>query len=468
LAADTWNRQSLTRQFVYATSPVLLAGMVVIGQWVTQRIEEVVINSYAVTAALYTDSFIEPRLQALATDAPLPDEAKRALDELLLPQAAGEPVVGFRIWRGDTIVYSDRAELIGQSFPPSEKRDLAWSGRVTADYGHLEPAHGSLQAAVEEPLLEIYAPVHEPGTGRIIALAETYQLAPDISGDLARARIGSWMMVGGVTLAMMVLQVLIVGKGNRTILSQRLALRERIDQLSRLLRENEVLRRRSTDTSRRVSEMNEAFLRRVGSDLHDGPVQILGSAVLRLDALGGAVDAGEPDILLQAREDLAVVRDALREALTEIRNLSSGLAPPDVEDLPLPAVFRLAVQRHRRRTGTEVLCTLGPLPEETPLAYRSCFYRFVQEGLANAFRHAGGRGQAVSAAIEGDDLVARVEDAGPGMDRVGESGGLGLAGLRDRIEALGGELRVGARPGGGTVLTARFGCRQLGLEHGHG
>jgi signal transduction histidine kinase len=74
-------------------------------------------------------------------------------------------------------------------------------------------------------------------------------------------------------------------------------------------------------------------------------------------------------------------------------------------------------------------------------------YRFVQEGLNNAYRHGKGRDQAVKAAMKGGKLFVEVLDGGPGFDPV-RSEGLGLAGLRERIESIGGQFETVSGPQG--------------------
>lgn len=85
-------------------------------------------------------------------------------------------------------------------------------------------------------------------------------------------------------------------------------------------------------------------------------------------------------------------------------------------------------------------------------AGKICIYRFVQEGLANAHRHAGGAGQKVRSAIAAGRLTLEVSDTGSGFDpgRT-RAGALGLAGLRQRINSLGGSFAV-ETSGRGTTL----------------
>ncbi|MNL40826.1 Sensor histidine kinase LiaS [compost metagenome] len=91
-------------------------------------------------------------------------------------------------------------------------------------------------------------------------------------------------------------------------------------------------------------------------------------------------------------------------------------------------------------------------PVDTSLSAKICIYRFVQEALNNAYRHAGGVGQRVSQWVTGDYVTIEVGDNGPGFDpdRVKPTG-LGLEGLRERIESLGGTFEVEAAASGTVV-----------------
>lgn len=453
-----WRRLSLLLQFAVTSSLVLIVGMLVVGNWVTQRISDGVIHSHASSAALYTDSFIEAKVQELATRERLSPQSEADLNTLLLPQATGQPIVGFRIWKGDTVVYSDRPEMIGVTFPPSARRQRAWEGKVSAEYGEPDSGHGP-RLNVNQPVLEIYAPVRETGTDRIIALAETYQLAPTLPTELSQARLGSWIVVAGITLLMQLLQFAIVGRGSRTIHLQRTALDQRIEHLSRLLDENRMLRQRSREASRRLAELIDTNLRRVGADLHDGPVQMLGTTILRLDALSGIVSDADKTIVAEAEKEIAELREAVRDALDEIRHLSAGLSPPDITKHALRDALEIAARRHERRTRTTVALDLDDLPDDVAPAIKSSLYRLVQEGLSNAFRHAKGQGQRVTARAVDRQLMVTVEDQGDGfgaIDPFAGHGGQGLIGLRDRIEGIGGEFLIENRPGGGTCLSASF------------
>jgi signal transduction histidine kinase len=90
--------------------------------------------------------------------------------------------------------------------------------------------------------------------------------------------------------------------------------------------------------------------------------------------------------------------------------------------------------------------------------YQICIYRFVQEGLNNTYRHGAAIGQTVHVVSDGRELTVEVADKGPGFSHSNSfgGGGLGLAGLRARVESLGGKFSLETQSGSGTRLRASF------------
>ena len=156
----------------------------------------------------------------------------------------------------------------------------------------------------------------------------------------------------------------------------------------------------------------------------------------------------------------------MRHALQEIRAISAGLGLPELERLALPEVVQRAVRAHERRTGTHVAVRMEQVPERAPLAVKITVYRLIQEALQNAYLHAGGAGQEVSVTSERGELEVSVRDAGPGFDTAQlppTDSHLGLLGMRERVQSLGGLFKVESVPGQGTCVTARL---SLGAQEG--
>lgn len=435
-AQARWGGLSLARQFTLAGAAVLIVGMATIGFWVTQQIAAGVTRNTATATALYVDSVIAPLLPDIGSAEALSEGVRRALDETLSEGALGQRLVSFKIWKSDgLIIYSSRPELVGRRFEPTENLRQAWTGKVVAEFDDLSDEEDQLERAEGLPLLEVYSPVREPWTGKVVAVVEFYEVAHELDENLRTAQLGSWLVVALVAAGMMALLAGIVARGSRMIDTQRVHLEGRVRELSRLAAQNDALRLRVQAASGRAVALNERFLKRVSADLHDGPAQLLALASLKL---------GDASLASTERaEELSHIRSHLNEAMAEIREICRGLTLPQIERLGLSEIVHAAVAAHRQRTGTAVETALPDTQPTLDVAEKICIFRFVQEGLNNAFRHAGGRGQAVRAESGGGVLRVTVSDTGPGLDaQHSDAAGLGLAGLRERVESLGGTFVV--------------------------
>ena len=147
----------------------------------------------------------------------------------------------------------------------------------------------------------------------------------------------------------------------------------------------------------------------------------------------------------------------MRDALSEMRAISAGLRLPELDSLSVAAVAARAIDDHQRRSGTPVARRLDNLPEQAPLPIKITLLRTLQEALSNATRHGAGQQVEVQLRGDGDTLRLTVCDRGPGFDPLASpppSDRLGLAGMRERSELLGGTFEVQSAPGAGTLLCA--------------
>ena len=432
---NAWSKLSLARQIALAGGVVMLVAAVAGGFFVSNRIEAVVVRNTANATALYMESFIAPLTQDLATQDALSEQSRLEIGRLLAETALGQRVVSFKIWRpGGLLVDASNRDVIGKTFPPTENLQQAWTGEVRADFNDTGDEEDVAERALGLPLLEIYTPIREVKTGKVIAVAEFYEIASQLKLDLIRARSLGWLTVGAAMLLIAGSLFVIVLRGSRTIDRQLAA-------LSELASRNLALRLRVQGAAARFSSVNDQVLRRIGADLHDGPAQLMGFAALRLDALQGRVTGDK------ALADLAAVQRAVKDSILEIRNISRGLSLPDIEQKSLEDILRGVAETHAARTGAAVAIQCDATTAEVPSAVKICCYRFVQEGLNNGWRHALGKGQEVRLSVQGDLLRLRVLDRGPGfahlpVDFGSDDSGLGLPGLTDRVESLGGHIEA--------------------------
>jgi signal transduction histidine kinase len=120
-------------------------------------------------------------------------------------------------------------------------------------------------------------------------------------------------------------------------------------------------------------------------------------------------------------------------------------------------IVQRAVADHERRAGMRAAVDVTAIPPHATLATKIAMYRILSEALSNAARHGGGTEVEVSVKdAEAGYLVVEVSDKGPGFDasRKPGRGHLGLAGMRERAELLGGRFELESSPGGGTRVRA--------------
>lgn len=238
-------------------------------------------------------------------------------------------------------------------------------------------------------------------------------------------------------------------RGVKTIEQQEQKLNQQISRLSNLLSANKNLRKSMKTASSRAVELNEQFLRRVGADLHDGPAQMIGYAVLRLNSVSKEEQAK------QFSHEFHAVREALDQSLDEIRGISSGLVLPELESLSMEECLRKVVTLHSVKSDSEIAQYYQELDVSIALPIKICAYRFVQEGLNNAHRHGQAKKCRLSAHIKDNELIISLKDNGIGFRKstLNQNGGhIGLMGLRDRIESLGGQFSINSELGVGTAL----------------
>ncbi len=289
-------------------------------------------------------------------------------------------------------------------------------------------------------MLEIYSPIRESWSGEVIAVAEFYENAENLNATVIQARLTSWLLATLAGALVFLTLFGIVRSGSRTISLQRQDLERRVAEQQRMGIENARLRRRAERASGRVSDLIEQQLRRVSADLHDGPAQLVGLAALRLDAVRRATSDQD------RHEELASLEHIMGEAVRDIRAICRGLSLPELAGLSLAKVAERAVNSHETRTGTTVSRTFALSQDEAPHPVKTCLYRFLQEGLSNAARHAPRTTPAVAVSCNGNVLEAEICNtlADTGNDnqaiRAKPDGGLGLPGLKERIESLGGHF----------------------------
>jgi signal transduction histidine kinase len=207
------------------------------------------------------------------------------------------------------------------------------------------------------------------------------------------------------------------------------------------------------EASRRLITEREAERKALARELHDQVIQDLLSYNYRLEETEN--DVAEP----AQRLALSEIRDGIRSVIGNLRQVSSDLRPPTIDNHGLPAAIRSLASQWSKRSGIPVNLAIDPGLGRLPETIELSVFRIVQEGLRNVRNHA--IATQVDLSLERTptaSLLMRLADDGQGMDAPPDLAALteqkhfGLVGISERVSLLDGTLDISSRPGGGLEL----------------
>jgi signal transduction histidine kinase len=217
-------------------------------------------------------------------------------------------------------------------------------------------------------------------------------------------------------------------------------------------RTREAERIREEEARRRASEERL----RIARELHDA----LGHNISLINVQAGVALHVNEDLPDQARSALDAIRQASKDALTELRSVLEILREGDEKAprSPTPTLSRLDnLVSQAAAAGLTVRTETVGEPRPLPFGVDVAAFRIVQEALTNVARHAGPAAATVRVAYGDRQLTVQVDDDGRGPSQPAKPGtGKGILGMRERVAALSGELEAGPRPGGGFRIRALF------------
>jgi len=253
-------------------------------------------------------------------------------------------------------------------------------------------------------------------------------------------------------------------------------------RVRRIGRENERLfeellgaERRYRGLARAVWNVQEEERRRLARELHDGIGQTLTALKNHLDHLARKAE----EVGSRFTEDLAAAAEMAGGAVHDTRELSRLLRPPVLDDLGLVPALSWLARTLEKRTGLAIELTFGgeltaggagaacpgaerdepqrPEPERLEPEVETVIFRVIQEALTNTLKHSGARRAEVTVTADRSEVSVRIADPGAGFDPDATFGGapatgVGLAGMRDRVELFGGRLTLVSAPGQGTEI----------------
>jgi signal transduction histidine kinase len=205
--------------------------------------------------------------------------------------------------------------------------------------------------------------------------------------------------------------------------------------------------------SQRLVEAQEVERARLSRELHDEVGQMMTALGIELGNLQ-SLRHGKDQVFDARIED---VKRLNADAMRAIRDLAMGLRPSMLDDLGLEAALQWQGREFSRHTGVPATVQVDGSCDQLTDAQQTCIYRVVQEALTNCARHAKAKSVLVSLHTQPEDVVVLIQDDGIGFNgKPSVRGGLGLLGIRERVEALEGSLFISSRPNGGTTLQVQI------------
>lgn len=199
--------------------------------------------------------------------------------------------------------------------------------------------------------------------------------------------------------------------------------------------------------------------KRMARDLHDQCGQMLAGVQYNLEALRSEVVASMP-VLSDQFERISSLVEQIGHS---IRQVSTQLHPSVLDDLGLvPTLNWLVEDTQRRRPDIEWAFSAQPVPDSTDADFNTTLYRICQESLNNICKHSQATQAQVVLTSDAENAILQIRDNGCGFDvestlsQAAFSGHVGLHGMRERVQAMGGVLNLSSAPGEGTLVEAEI------------
>jgi len=215
--------------------------------------------------------------------------------------------------------------------------------------------------------------------------------------------------------------------------------------------------------SHRLVEIQENERLYIARELHDEAGQMLTSLMLNLRML--ETQAYQPEVILKK---VAEMEEALNAVSENLHSVAMALRPASLDHLGLVPALRQHVESVGEKYGLRASFRSGKFQERLPANMETELYRIVQEALTNVVRHSHASQVDVILTVRDNKLIVIVEDDGDGFnpEKVSDTGHLGLFGIRERAEMIGGKLVIESAPGNGTTLIVEVSYADSNINRG--
>jgi signal transduction histidine kinase len=379
-------------------------------------------------------------------------EVQRALDQFASTVTRASRLRAEYVDSGDALLLQRQAQTVVDI-----RNALALIKHLTADNVEQQASSRKLVDLTEQRIASMEKSIElkragrstlenqAPITRQIITLADAmdklvqsmYEEEQGLLAARQQRERGSFSMISGV-LATSLFLALVLFLIHHQLLTDQVRGRMRAEASQRAL-------------SARLLTLQDEERRRFARELHDSVGQHL-----------AAIKMGISMLQMRLPGD-STVQDCLKlldDTITETRTISHLLHPPLLDEAGLNSASRWFVEGFAKRSGLDVNLEIHDEPERLSESIELVLFRVLQEGLTNVHRHSGATRADVSLSTSGDSVILRVKDHGRGiresvlqnLKEDGTGGGVGLAGMTERIREIGGRLEINSGAGGTEIV----------------
>jgi signal transduction histidine kinase len=194
-------------------------------------------------------------------------------------------------------------------------------------------------------------------------------------------------------------------------------------------------------------ESQETERKQLSRELHDEVGQILTALKVQL----GQIEPDDPDSMVHLQRATELTERSLRS----VRQMARGLRPAMLDDLGLAPALKWLGRDFSQHSGLDIDVQIDGELRDLDEPHRTCLYRVTQEALTNCARHSGCNQARVLLRETENALELTVQDDGTGF-AAGDTEGVGVLGMRERVEELDGDFAVISSPGAGTLVRANL------------
>ena len=200
--------------------------------------------------------------------------------------------------------------------------------------------------------------------------------------------------------------------------------------------------------SRHLVQAQEEERKYIARELHDSVGQALTAIGFELSSLAKA-----PPSAKEFEGRVLELKQLNQQTLSSLRDLAMGLRPSMLDDMGMGAALEWQGRQFSRRLGIPVEVGIDGPVDTLPDPYRTCVFRVVQESLTNCAKHAQAKHVKIRARFQEDVVRVMIQDDGKGFDRSRNSTrGIGLLGMQERVQELGGNFSIASEPDKGTHI----------------